>query len=105
MHEAGAVTRAIASRLDDLGDAPVPRRLRMVIRDPLRAHPDSVRLYAEECLRDRGVDRPVISVVVMNVPCPTCGSVERPSPMEPVCSHCGMPFRPVEGPAVVAEVA
>ena len=103
MHEAGAVTRAIASRLDDLGDMPVPQRLRMVIRDPLRAHPDAVRLYAEECLRDRGVAHPTISVLVMTVPCPTCGSVERPSPMEPVCGRCGMPFRPLEGPAVVAE--
>ena len=51
MHEAGAVTRAIAHRLDELGDAPMPRRLRVVIRDPLPAHPDAVRLYATEYLR------------------------------------------------------
>jgi hypothetical protein len=101
MHEAGAVTRAIAHRLDELGDAPVPRRLRVVIRDPLRAHPDAVRLYATEYLRDRGVEQPVVTVVVMSVRCPSCGSLERPGPLDPVCSSCGMPFRPIEGPAVV----
>jgi hypothetical protein len=105
MHEAGAVTRAIANRFDDLGDAPVPRGVRMVIRDPLRAHPDAVRLYATECLRDRGVAQPVVTVVVMTVPCASCGSIERPGPMEPVCGRCGMPFRPLDGPAVVAEEA
>lgn len=96
--------RAIASRLDDLGDAPVPQRLRMVIRDPLRAHPDAVHLYAMECLRERGVERPVVTVVVEAVACPSCGATDRPGPMEPVCDRCGMPFRAVEGPAVVAEV-
>jgi hypothetical protein len=105
MHEAGAVMRAVTRRLDELGDRPVPRRLRMVIRDPLRAHPDAVRLYATECLRDRGVERPIVTVVVLTVPCSACGSIERPGPMDPVCSSCGMPFRPIEGPAVVAEEA
>ncbi len=99
------MTRAIARRLDELGDVPTPRRLRMVIRDPLRAHPDAVRLYATECLRERGVEQPVVTVVVMAAPCASCGSSERPGPMEPVCDACGMPFRPLDGPAVVAEVA
>jgi hypothetical protein len=105
MHEAGAVSRAILPWLDGLGDTPVPRRIRMVIRDPLRVHPDAVRLYATEALRDRGVERPVVTVVVMSVACPSCGSVERPGPLEPVCSSCGMPFRPLDGPAVVVEGA
>jgi hypothetical protein len=101
MHEAGAVMRAIASRFDDLGDAPVPQRLRMVIRDPLRAHPDAVHLYAVECLRERGVERPIVTVMVAVVPCASCGATDRSSPMEPVCERCGMPFRALEGPAVV----
>lgn len=105
MHEAGAVTRAIAATLDGPGGSPPPRRLRMVIRDPLRAHPDSVLLYATECLRDRGVAEPVVTVEVAPVACAACGSLERPSPTEPACAGCGMPLRPVEGPAVVAEEA
>ena len=105
MHEAGAVTRAIAPWLDSLGDVPLPQSIRVVIRDLLRAHPDAVRLYATEFLRDRGVEQPIVTVVVDSVPCPSCGSIERPGPLAPVCSACGMSFRTLDGPAVVVEQA
>jgi hypothetical protein len=105
MHEAGAVRRAIAHRLEELGEVPVPGRFRMVIRDPLRADPDSVLLFATEYLRDRGVERPEVTVQVLAVPCPTCGDTVRSHHMEPACASCGMPFRPLEGPAIVAQEA
>lgn len=77
----------------------------MIIRDPLRADPDAVLLYATEYLRDRGVERPEVTVEVSAVPCPTCGETRRARPMEPACDSCGMPFRALDGPAVVAEEA
>lgn len=99
------MTRAIARRLDELGGASTPRRVRMVIRDPLRADPDAVVLYATEHLRELGVEHPEVSVEVLAVPCPTCGDTVRTRPMEPACASCGMPFRAVGGPAVVAQEA
>lgn len=101
MHEASAVTRAITGWFDHLAGTAPPTRVRVTIRDPSRAHPDAVRLYAEESLRALGVGHPNVTIEVSPVPCAACGEPGYPSPMDPVCAHCGMPYRPVEGPAIV----
>lgn len=104
MHEARAVMRAIASRFDHLPETP-PARVRVVIRDPTRADPDCVRMYAEECLRDRGVTRPLVTVEVLSVACPGCGASGDPSPRDPTCRGCGLPLPPMAGPVMLVEEA
>lgn len=83
----------------------MPSRVRMIIRDPTRAHPDAVRLYAEEHLRGSGVAHPDVIVELLVIVCAECGSAGRPSPMDPVCARCGSPYPPVSGPAIVIEEA
>jgi len=45
------------------------------------------------------------------ITCPACGTgnrvprVKLTRGLRPVCGRCGMPFRPLDGPAVVAEEA
>lgn len=101
MHEAGAVTRAIAARFDVRDAGPVPQHVHLVVRDPLRADPDFVQLFATELLRDRGVTDPLVTVETMDIPCPECGRPGRPTPGDPACDGCGTPFRPLDGPPIV----
>ncbi len=103
MHEAGAVQRALAARFDPPGSGPIPDRVRVVIRDPLRVDPGFVRLIATELLRDRGVVDPRVTVEAATVTCPECGAIGRPSPADPACATCGLPFRSLSGPSIVVE--
>jgi Zn finger protein HypA/HybF involved in hydrogenase expression len=107
MHEVAAVQRAIASVMGGDADRAVARaqavaRVRLVIREPLKAEADAVRFLATVLLRERGLSEPVVEVVVEPRRCETCGAVSVPGPTAPECDGCGLPFRPRTGPAITA---
>jgi hypothetical protein len=105
MHEAGAVARALEAGLAASTRGGPPRRVTLVIRDPLRAEAGSVRFYAAHLLAERGMGDARVVVRVRPATCELCGARCRPTPSDPFCPECRAPLRPAAGPALTAHAA
>jgi hypothetical protein len=102
MHETALVARALELGLPPGRSDAATGAVRLTIRDPLRAEPDSVAYLASALLRLRGDREPTVVVEVADRACDACGETGRPSPTSPTCPACGLPLRPLPGPAIVA---
>jgi len=105
MHETGLVVRALDDAFGSDGMPPPGSPVELVLRDPLRAESSTIAFLAGLLLRERGLPHPQVRVVVESRRCAACGATGMPSPTTPTCSTCGLPYRQLDGPAIVVAVS
>lgn len=104
MHEHRSVTRAVDAWLLAAPPLDARARVRLLIVDPVRAEACAVRELARLVLDERGLAGVGVEVDVRPRPCATCGHPSTPTPTDPVCAVCGLPFAAADGPAIEADL-
>jgi hypothetical protein len=105
MHELRSVTRAVDAWLLGAPLLDARARVRLLIVDPVRAEACAVRELARLVLDERGLAGVGVEVDVRPRPCATCGHPGTPTPIDPTCPACGLPFAPGDGPAIEPDLA